>query len=380
MDPLYAEKEQSLVKHEILRRYLSTFAHKVGSGWDSITYVDGFSGPWNSVSADLKDSSFAIALGQLRQARETHRARKNLRLRCFFVEQDRSAYAHLEQYVKAQTDIEIKTVNAPLELAIGEILSFLKSDRQTFAFTLIDPTGWTGFAMNTIRPLIQFQPGEVLVNFMTSFITRFIEVDDVREQLAATFGSYEALERIRGLQGLDRTDACVSEYCDSLKRNGGFEFACPAVVLQPKKDRPHFHLIYATRKPIGLDVFKKAERQAMDVMEKARAGVEERERRAKGQPGLFAAEEMPESAYYKSLRDRYINLSRQSVHSQLRLNKKMLYDTVWATALSRPLVWESDLRSWIGEWRTTGSLVIEGLAKGKSPKLGAQQNLEWVGN
>src|SRR4029079_6683867 len=189
MDPLYAEKEQSLVKHEILRRYLSTFAHKVGSGWDSITYVDGFSGPWNSVSADLKDSSFAIALGQLRQARETHRARKNLRLRCFFVEQDRSAYAHLEQSVKAQTDIEIKTVNGPLELAIGEILSFLKSDRQTFAFTLIDPTGWTGFAMNTIRPLIQFQPGEVLVNFMTSFITRFIEVDDVREQLAATFGS-----------------------------------------------------------------------------------------------------------------------------------------------------------------------------------------------
>src|SRR5437763_1253745 len=109
MDPLYAEKEQSLVKHEILRRYLSTFAHKIGFGWESITYIDGFSGPWNSISEDLKDSSFAIALGELRKARETYRTKKNLRLRCFFVEQDPKAYAQLDQYASAQTDVEIRT-------------------------------------------------------------------------------------------------------------------------------------------------------------------------------------------------------------------------------------------------------------------------------
>jgi three-Cys-motif partner protein len=111
VDPLYEGKEQSLVKHEMLRRYLSTFAHKVGSWWDSITYVDGFSGPWNSVSADLKDSSFAIAISELRQARETHRAKKNLKLRCFFVEENREAFKQLDDYAKAQTDVEIRPVN-----------------------------------------------------------------------------------------------------------------------------------------------------------------------------------------------------------------------------------------------------------------------------
>jgi three-Cys-motif partner protein len=378
VDPLYEGKEQSLVKHEVLRKYLSTFAHKVGSWWDSITYVDGFSGPWNSVSADLKDSSFAIAIGELRQARDTHRAKKkDLKLRCFFVEENPDAFKQLEDYANAQTDVEIRPVHACFEQAIPEILQFIKEDKKTFTFTLIDPKGWTGFALDTIRPLIRVQPGEVLVNFMTSFIIRFVDVDEVRDQLAAMYGSCEALDRIRDLRGMDRTDACVSEYCAALKSAGGFDFVSPAVVLQPTRDRPHFHLIYGTRKLVGLDVFKKAERQAMDVMERARATAEARKERAKGHRSLFAPEEMPDSIYYMELRDRYMGRSKQDVVDLLRSIRKVSYDEVWATALSRPLVWESDLKGWIDEWKKAGSLDVEGLGNEKSPKVGKRHFLMW---
>ena len=61
---LYVGREQTLVKHFILRKYLERFAHIIFTRWRSITYVDCFAGPWNSKSNNLKDSSFAIAIGR----------------------------------------------------------------------------------------------------------------------------------------------------------------------------------------------------------------------------------------------------------------------------------------------------------------------------
>ena len=64
-DEYYRGREQTKVKHYILEHYLERFAHIIGSRWNTITYVDCFSGPWNVESDELKDSSFAIALEQL---------------------------------------------------------------------------------------------------------------------------------------------------------------------------------------------------------------------------------------------------------------------------------------------------------------------------
>ena len=36
---LYAGREQTLVKHFILQKYLERFAYIVGSHWDALTYV-----------------------------------------------------------------------------------------------------------------------------------------------------------------------------------------------------------------------------------------------------------------------------------------------------------------------------------------------------
>src|SRR5215510_3758069 len=106
---LYIGREQTLVKHLILRRYLERFAHIIGFTWSSITYVDCFSGPWNVRSDDLKDSSFSIALEELRKARVTHRAKgKDLTLRCFFLEKERGPYARLKQFADQVTDVTCK--------------------------------------------------------------------------------------------------------------------------------------------------------------------------------------------------------------------------------------------------------------------------------
>src|SRR5437870_456076 len=98
-DKDYIGREQSLVKHYILRRYLERFAHIIGSWASTITYVDCFSGPWKSEASDLSDTSFAIALGELRKARETLKEKKHrtIGIRCLFLEENAKAHTQLQE-------------------------------------------------------------------------------------------------------------------------------------------------------------------------------------------------------------------------------------------------------------------------------------------
>ena len=52
MEP-YKGREQTEVKHFILRRYLQTLTFKLlEGGRRELAYVDGFSGPWESRTSD----------------------------------------------------------------------------------------------------------------------------------------------------------------------------------------------------------------------------------------------------------------------------------------------------------------------------------------
>ena len=194
-------REQTLVKHFILRKYLSRFAPIVLSHWNSISYVDCFSGPWNACTDDLRDTSFSIALEELRRARDHHAdSRRQVGLRCFFLERNADAYARLKAYADAVDDAEVETRNAILEESVDAILDLVRREgRQTFPFIFIDPTGWTGFAMDTIAPLLSVEPGEVLINLMTKDVRRFIESPE--QQTQASFDRLFRAARCEGAGG-----------------------------------------------------------------------------------------------------------------------------------------------------------------------------------
>ncbi len=63
LDPsLYKGREQTYIKHLVLRRYLQKLAYKKGWHGGTINYVDGFAGPWQQASEELKDTSPFIAI------------------------------------------------------------------------------------------------------------------------------------------------------------------------------------------------------------------------------------------------------------------------------------------------------------------------------
>ncbi|HMU54605.1 MAG TPA: three-Cys-motif partner protein TcmP [Nitrospira sp.] len=198
---LYSGREQTFVKHFILQNYLERFAIIIGSHWDTLTYVDCFSGPWKVKCEEFKDSSFTIALEQLRKAREVHRERtgRTLKLRCFFLEKTPSAYKRLKHFTDNITDVAIETKNKKLEDSVQDILDFVRDGGpNSFPFIFIDPTGWSGFAMETITPLLRLNPAEMLINFMTEHIRRFIESPQkqTQESFVKLFGSSQFKRQI----------------------------------------------------------------------------------------------------------------------------------------------------------------------------------------
>lgn len=381
---LYEGREQTLVKHFILGKYLERFAHMVGTRYDVLTYVDCFSGPWNVQSDKFDDSSFGIALQELRKARDTHAQKgRRLRLRCFFLEKDEAAYAQLGKFAKGIIDAEITTQNAALEDSVAEIVRFVEAGGQkSFPFVFIDPTGWTGFGMDTITPLLRLNPAEVLINFMTGHIRRFIDSpqEETRESFERLFGSTSFREKIQGLEQQDREDAAIQEYTANVKRRGAYAFACNAIVLHPNIDRTHFNLIYLTRHHAGVRVFKEAEKKAMEVQETARADAQQRERIAqRGQGELFGSKELRDPLYYEYLRNRYLAKTRGLVWGALEEKRRLLYDDAWALALSEPMSWESDLKEWIAGWQREGRLEITGMQpRQRVPRCGEDNHLKII--
>jgi three-Cys-motif partner protein len=373
---LYRDREQSYVKHVILRTYLERFAHIVGSWVDSITYVDGFSGPWQARSEDYRDTSFGIAINELRKARQNLFASsgKQVALRCFFVESARESFYRLDAFRKTIDDIEIRVANSGFEAALPQIQAFIQKPIGTnFTFILVDPKGWDGFSKAAMGDLLLFHNVEVLVNFMTSFIKRFLESPDqlTQQQLEALFGDGSFRSVIQGLSGLEREYAVVNAYARNLARIGNFEYVCKALVLNPEIDKTHYHLVYATRNLKGVEVFKQAESKAMKQMNVTRSEIHQRKREEKTQQKeLFDAAVIQSSTYYGSLRAFFIRKGRAEVWKLLSSRREALYDQLWGTAMQFPLVWGSDVKNWLIEWQEAGKIKMPDLrSRERVPKL-----------
>lgn len=374
-DELYAGREQSLVKHLILKRYLKRFAQIIGQNWGSITYIDCFAGPWQTQSDDMTDSSFGIAIAELRAARESllQRSKRKIQIRGYFLEENANAHERLNKFVLQQSDMDLCARNLRLEDAVEEIVRFVKARKDTFPFILIDPTGWSGFDVDVIRPLLELKPGEVLINFMIEYIRRFVESQDtsIRSSFVRLFGSDEFRSQITGLQAHDRDDAIAQTYLDTLQTAGDFRYGSMAVVLHPDLNRRFFYLPYLTRDGKGIEVFKEAEKQSMPDMEKLRAKAGQRNRVVKTkQTELFSAEECHDPTYFGDLRIGYLTKARDALLQQLTSKKCVPYDDAWALALRWPMVWESDLKLWIEGWLADATLrEISGMsARQRVPK------------
>jgi three-Cys-motif partner protein len=290
----YSDREQTKTKHFILKRYLQALAFKVLRYFD-IAYVDGFSGPWKTQTEDFKDSSFMIAINVLKDAQRQMLSQSGRRpkVRCFFSENNRDAFAKLDRAItpfnKPSEAFEIKTYHGDFEDAVSEIEAFIGP---AFPLIFIDPTGWTGYSFEKIKPLFTRPKSEVLINFMYDFVNRAASMADAKTiaSLDPILGGPNWEKRLD--PKLPRGRAVEKLFRETLRAVGNFDYVVSTKIDRPTADRPHFFIAYGTKSHDGLKAFRDIEYVALRAHARDRANAKERKRENQtGTPDLFAGVE-----------------------------------------------------------------------------------------
>jgi three-Cys-motif partner protein len=278
-DP-YSGREQTKAKHFILKSYLQALAFKVLT-FSNVAYVDGFSGPWETKTENFSDSSFMIAIAVLRDAQKQISKRTGVqrRIRCFFSENDPEAFAQLReavaQFHRPEEGFEIRTYQGKFEDAVNEIQSFVGA---SFPLIFIDPTGWTGYPFDKIKPLFARAKCEVLINFMYAFINRFAYSNDTEiiDSMAPILGGPDWPDRLDS--SLPRGLAVEKLFRETLKSAGNFNFVVSTKIDKATDERPYFFIAYGTKSQDGLKTFRQIEYDALRKHAKNRAHAIEQQR------------------------------------------------------------------------------------------------------
>lgn len=240
MDQAYEGREQTAAKHLMLKQYLEKLAYKVGFHRETLNYIDGFAGPWESNTADLSDTSPHIALATLTAAkRELAKHGKPVAVRAFFVSPATQGAEQLRSLRSRFPEAEIEIAGTTFEDALGKAQFFASQGIRPFTFTFIDHTGWTGFGLRGMESLLRVPQSEVLINFMTGFIKRFIDNDEVayRSSFVDLFGDDSYRAAWQGSEGLDREDRIVDAYCRRIAAAGDYKH-CVSSVSRHRTEGP----------------------------------------------------------------------------------------------------------------------------------------------
>lgn len=367
----YKGREQTYLKHFFLEHYLERVAYNIGWGGDFV-YIDGFSGPWRSTDEAFEDTSFMIAVQKLRTVRDSlAEHEKRPRIRCVFIEKDAQAFAKLERATETIKDIEFQVLNSEFEAALPRIADYLGG---SFALTFIDPTGWTGFALQTIATLLR-KRGEVLINFMFDHMNRFKgdERDAISRGYTQLFGGPGWEDAVDAGE-----DAMLEFYQVRLKQLCEFDYATRTRILWPLKERTYFHLVYATRHPKGLIEFRRVEKKFLKEQGIVRADAMQASRIQRTRQGeLFReADAGGGSISLDEEQRRGHRRARDKLLADLHTRSSIPYEEALPPLLEFPTIDEPTAKRIIRALHDEDELTIVGLQKNQRlPKAGCHLRL-----
>jgi three-Cys-motif partner protein len=344
----YRGREHAYIKHYLLAEYLPRWVYKTGSKWDPLVFIDGFAGPWGSKDEEFTDASFGIAIRALTQAiNGLTRINRHVRGLCIFVEKEPQPFAKLEAFASKHSSESVRAValNGRFVDKIPEIEKCIAAAGSApFKLIFLDQKGWAAAPMDALRKFVGTRPCELLFNVMTSFLTRFVDRDDLAKSYHSFFGRSEVIDRIRTLpKGTgQREEAAVDEYCQSLREICGFKYVSQAIIMDAANEKIRYYFVFATNSLHGISVFKDAEAKAAIAQDEIR---HETKLTKRAQFGLPFGGPTPQSSKVRELQQRYISRARQQVIKAIvgHHAATMSYDALYGEAMIFPLVTNSDL-------------------------------------
>jgi three-Cys-motif partner protein len=297
----YIGREQAYIKHKLLENYLQKLFLIIGTSRGvntaiELCYVDCFAGPWGDDSEAMDSTSIAISLRVLQDCQQAlSKLGHKSTIKALYVEKDAKAFDRLNAYLANATPPEVTShaMKGDFVELRQDILNWV--GETAFSFFFIDPKGWTEVAVSTLEPLLRRPRSEFLINFMYNFVNRTMSMADWQPEMKELIG--QELD-LTGQNPIEREKKILDAYRASLKSCVPENTRYPARsayarVLNPVKDRTHYHLVYLTSHPLGVLKFMEISAHVDVVQKKVRAERKEMERERKtGVQDMFGMEEL----------------------------------------------------------------------------------------
>lgn len=343
----YEGREHAYIKHYLLAQYLSRWGYKIGSRWDPLVFIDGFAGPWGAKDEEFTDASFGIAIRAMNEAVGVLATlQRTIHGVCIFVEKESKPFARLEAFARKHSSESVRAIALRGRFIdrvqdIDHYIATVGSD--PFKLVFLDQKGWASTPMEKLKPFVASRPCELLFNVMTSFLTRFVDRDELAQSYDSFFGRHGVIDKVRALpKGTgQREQAAVDEYCESLRQVCGFRYVSQSVIMDAAKEKIRYFFVFATNSVHGIEVFKGAEARASEAQDEVR---HDTKLKKQSQFGLPFGGPAPKTAKMLTLHKQYVERTRSRVINRLCNTRiPISYDDLYGVAMIFPLVTRSDL-------------------------------------
>lgn len=369
----YHGREQTYLKHYVLEKYIEELGFKVGSWADTICYVDCFSGPWKANDQDdYRDTSISLSIDVFKKVKSYYEQKgRTINFKCFYIEENKKSYKELIKILENEQEIYTKPINGRFVECIPQVLKEIND--KDFAFFFIDPTGWTDFAMNDIKPILCRNNSEVLINFMYDFIQRFIDTGDRLDLINSfnkLFGTPNWKNHLTNISNTyTREQQIVKYYMKSLKNIGNWNYVLNTKITYPLKDKTYFYLIYASRHPMGLKTFKRVESSLFKEHVKTRDAAKRTAYSQKTRQ-LDIYDLLTESTDSLVINDSYLSICRNLSCANMKQwlkdiiikEKTIKYKAILENGLQNEFVFEKDINEATMELKKSGIIDIVGMS------------------
>jgi len=269
--------EPTKVKHELLKQYIVPWMKILFNNQakfkkpELLLYFDGFSGPgvyYTDNTKSLICPGSPIIVAEIANRHIMDKPGRQVTMFC--IDSDKECVDMLRGKLSNLNNHHQRweVHHAEFDEKIHNILDEMEKDYlcNQPMFFFIDPFGYTGYPINTLKRILKYPRVELFINFMIYDIIRFCEQDQFESKLFDQFGC-EGFKAIRDIRNSEEKQAYIRNlYCESLKNLANAEYVMPFRVNTPgQKTRPRYYLIHVSKNPKALKVMKDTMGRVSDV-------------------------------------------------------------------------------------------------------------------
>lgn len=254
-------KPHTRAKHAILRRYLDAWFPIMSRYNRRIVFFDGFAGP--GIYSHDEPGSPRIALDALIDHKYAE-GMSSCEFVFLFNEAEAERFGSLKSIVEEMqatpafpTNVKIILEQGSFESTSEALISRLEERGAKLAptFAFVDPFGYAGIPMSTLKRLLSFDKCELLLYLDINSLIRFGTSGQVDGAITGLMGT--ELYKDAPPSGQARQTFMRDLYEQQLRDNCGFTYT-HSFLMRGNNNKPICYLVYATRALVGLSAMKEA--------------------------------------------------------------------------------------------------------------------------